>query len=72
MNVVTLQSDKELESPQIPIREDRREVNSEDSVATKVPIETPSKRVHTEKPKEVQAGNVSPPIKPYKLPIPYP
>jgi len=35
------------------MRDDRREVDNEDSVEKEVPIETPSERVHTERTKEV-------------------
>jgi len=53
MNVVTLRSGKELEGPQMPMREDRREVEDEDSTEKEVPIATPSERVQIEKSKEI-------------------
>ena len=56
----------------MPMREDRRETDNEDDVAKKVLIETPSERVHTERTQEVHAEHVSPPVKPYKPPVPYP
>jgi len=56
MNAITLRSDKELASPQMPTREDRREVNSGKEVEKEHPMETPSEKFHTKKPKEVPAG----------------
>jgi len=48
-----LRSGKELESPQMPMRENRREVKNESGIGKEVPTETPSKRVQTEKSEEV-------------------
>jgi len=64
MNAITLRSGRESKSPQMPMREDRREVNNEKDVGKEVPIETPSERVHTEGTKEVQAKHILPPMKP--------
>ena len=72
MNVITLRSSKELEGPQVPTREDGREVDGKGDVETEVPIETPSERVQIEKSKEVQAKHVSRLVKPYKPPVLYP
>ena len=54
------------------MREDGREVNDEGDDRKEAPTETPSERVHTEKSREVRAEHVSPPVKPYKPPVPYP
>jgi len=72
MNAITLWSGRELESPPMPMRGNCRETNNEDDVVKEVPIDTRSKRVHTERAQEVQAEHVSPPMKPYKPPMPYP
>ena len=72
MNAITLWSGKELESPQIPMREDRREVDNEEDNEKEVPIETPSEQVHTGGTKEVQAEHVLPPVRPYMPPVLYP
>ena len=72
MNAITLRSGKELESPQMLKREDRREADSEGDVGKEVLTETSRERTQTEKTKEAQIENVSPPMKPYKPPIPYP
>jgi len=71
MNVITLRSGKELESPQVPMREDGREVDDEGNVKMEAPTETPSGRVQTEKSKETQAKHISPLMKPYKALILY-
>jgi len=42
MNAITLRSGKEPESPQMPIREDRREVDNGEDVDKEDPMETPS------------------------------
>ena len=49
MNAITLWSGRELESPQMPMREDRRKVDNEEDVENEVPIETPSEMVYTKK-----------------------
>jgi len=54
------------------MREDMREVERGEDVEKAHPIETPSERVRTEKPKEIPAEHASPPMKPYKPPVPYP
>jgi len=72
MNAITLRSGKELESPHMPMREDRREVDSGEDVEKEHPMETLSETVHTEKPKEILAEHASPPVKPYKPPVLYP
>jgi len=53
------------------MREDEREVDDDGDVQKEVPTKTLSKRVQTEKSKEVQAKHVSPPVKPYKPPVSY-
>jgi len=53
-------------------REDRREIDSKDSVKKEFPVKIPSESFHPENSKEVQVEHVSPPVKPYKPPIPYP
>ena len=53
------------------MREDEKEVDDESDVEKKVPTETPSEGVQTERSKEVQAKNVLPPVKPYKPHVPY-
>ena len=72
MNAITLRSGKELESPHMPMREDKREVDSGEDVEKEHPMETPSKKVHIEKPKEIPVEHASPPVKPYKPTVPYP
>jgi len=52
MNAIALRSGKELESPQMAMREDRREVDSGDNAKKEVPTRAPNERVHTEKTKE--------------------
>ena len=42
INAITLRNDRALECPQMPMREDRREVDNEDDNEKEVPIETPS------------------------------
>ena len=44
----------------MPMREDRREVDSGEDIEKEHPIETPSERVQLEKSKEVQTENVTP------------
>ena len=65
MNVITLRSGRELEGPQMPMREERRNVDNEEDNDKEVPIETPSERVHTERTQDVRTEHVSPPVKPY-------
>ena len=67
MIAITLRSGKELESPQMPMREDRRELDSVEDVEKETPTETPSEQL-----KEGQLEHVSPPMKPYKPLVPYP
>jgi len=55
----------------MPMREGR-EVDNEEDNEKEVPIEAPSEKVHTERTQEVQAEHVSPLVKPYKPPVPYP
>jgi len=47
MNAITLRNGMELESPQIPMREDKREVDSEKDVKKEHPMETLSEWVQT-------------------------
>jgi len=54
MNAITLRSGRELESPPMPMREERREIDNEGDTARKTPIEIPSERTHTEKTQEVR------------------
>ena len=42
MNAIPLRSGRELESPPMPMREDKKEVDNEDDNKKEVPIETPS------------------------------
>ena len=49
MNAITVQSGKELESPPMPMREERRETDDEGDAAREAPIEPSSERVHTER-----------------------
>jgi len=72
MNVITLRSDKELEDPLVLIREDRREIEDKANAGKEVLIETSSEWIQIEKPKEVCAESVSPPVKPYKPSVLYP
>jgi len=72
MNSITLRSGRELESPQMHMREDKREVHNEEDIEKEVPIETPSEKVYTERTQEVRAEHVLPLVKPYKPPVPYP
>jgi len=72
INAITLRSGKELGSHQMPMREDKTEVDNGGEVEKDHPMETLSERVHTEKPKEIPTEHASPPVKPYKLPVPYP
>ena len=48
MNVITLQSGRELESPPMPMREERRETDNEGDVDKEAPTKIPNERVHTE------------------------
>ena len=72
MNTITLRSGRELESPPMPVREERRETDDEGDAAKEAPIEPSSERVHTERTQEIGAEQVSPPVKPYTPPVPYP
>jgi len=65
MNVITLRSGRELEGPQMPMREESRNIDNEEDNDKEVPIKTPSERAHTERTQEVRAEHVSPPVKPY-------
>ena len=56
----------------MPIREDMREVDSEEGVEKEAPIKTLSESFHTKKSKKFQAEHVSHPVKPYNPPVPYP
>jgi len=56
----------------MPMTKDMREVDDKGSAEEDIPIETPSKRVHLEKSKEVQIENLTPLLKPYKPPVSYP
>jgi len=53
------------------MREDKREIEDEVSARKQIPIEVPSERAQIEKPKEVEAENISSPAKPFKPPVPY-
>jgi len=53
MNAITLRSGKELGGPQMPMREDEREVDDEGVVEKEVPTKTPSERAYVKKSKEV-------------------
>ena len=72
MNAITLLSDRELESPPMPMREERRETDNEGAVDKEAPTEIPNKRVHTEMTQEVRAEHVSPLVKLYKPLVSYP
>ena len=72
MNVITLRSGKELESPQVPRRDDRSEADSVGDFEKEVPTETPRERAPIEKTTDAQVENVAPPLQPYKPPVPYP
>ena len=49
MNAITVQSGKELESPPMPMREERRETDDEGDAAREALIEPSSEGVYTEK-----------------------
>jgi len=72
MNVITLRSGKELESHQMPMRENKIKVDSGGEVEKDHPMETSSERVHTKKPKEILAEHALLLVKPYKPAVPYP
>jgi len=72
INAITLRSGKDLESPQMPIREDRGEVNNEDDIEKEVLTKVPSETTQSEKTKEVQAEHVLSPVRFYKPLVPYP
>jgi len=56
----------------MPMREDKKGVDSKKDVEKEHLMETPSESVQIEKLKEVQARHVSPPVKPYKPLVLYP
>ena len=72
MNAITLRSGRELESPPMPMSKARREIDNEGDAAREASIEIPNERAHTENSQEVRDELVSPPVKPYKPPVPYP
>jgi len=72
INAITLRSGKELENPHMPMREDRREVDSKEDVEKEHSMETSSEKVHIEKSTEIPAERASPSVKPYNPPAPYP
>ena len=55
INAITLRSGKELESPYMSKSQDTREVDSGEDVEKDHPMETPSEKVQTEKPKEISS-----------------
>jgi len=59
MNAITLRSGKDIKSPHMPMREDRREVDSGEDVKKEHPMETLTEKVHTEKSKEIPTEHAS-------------
>jgi len=49
MNAITLKCGRELEGPQMPMREEGSEVDNEEDNEKERPIETPSEKVQTER-----------------------
>ena len=49
MNAIILRSGRELESPLMPMREERREIDDEGDASREAPIEIPSEGANTEK-----------------------
>ena len=72
MNAIILRSGKELEGPQVSMKEATPEAPDESSTAQDTPPEAPNERVHTEETQEAPTERVSPPVKPYRPPVPYP
>ena len=54
LNAITMQSGRELESPPIPMREERRETHDEGDTAKEALIEPSSEGVHTERTQEIK------------------
>ena len=55
MNAITVRSDRELESPPRPMREERREIDNEGDAVRKALIEPFIERVHTKRTQEIRA-----------------
>ena len=72
MNVIILRNGKELEGPKMSMREEKREVEEENDVGKEVSVGPPSKKLETEKPKEVQDETNALSVKPYTPHVSYP
>jgi len=71
MNAITLRSGRELESPPMPMRKERRETDNAGDVDKEVPFEIPNEWVHIEMTQEVRIEHVSPSAKLHKPLVPY-